>query len=211
MLKIRIGIISALAILALICAASVSASTVYTSRAAWTAQVTGITTEDFNALSGNQYQTLTLDDVTFDVPGYSDSSDLWVSCPSCYNPPFSIALVGNHWLTTVRGTFGTPVGAVGADVANLGVSDTIAIDVDINGTWYQWNVAYTYPSAFFWGIVAGNGETIDGITFSPTTSNWIGIDNFSYGGTGTPEPGTIALLGSGILGLAGVLRRKLML
>jgi hypothetical protein len=114
-------------------------------------------------------------------------------------------------MTTVRGMFGTPVGAVGADVANLGANDTIGINVDINGTWYQWNVAYTFPNAFFWGIVAGPGETIDGITYSPTTSNWVGIDNFAYGASGTPEPGTIALLGSGILGLAGVLRRKLML
>jgi|ERR1019366_4689511 hypothetical protein len=211
MLKTRIGIIAVIAMMALLGAAGVSASTIYTSRAAWTAQVSGITTEDFNALSGNEYQTLTLGNVTFDVPGYPDSSALWVSCPSCYNPPFSIALVGNHWLTTVRGMFATPVAAVGADVANLGVNDTIAIDVDINGTWYQWNVAYTYPNAFFWGIVAGQGETIDGITFTPTTNNWVGIDNFSYGGTASPEPGTIALLGSGILGLAGILRRKLML
>jgi hypothetical protein len=208
MLKTRIGSIAVIAMMALLCAAGVSASTIYTSRAAWTAQVTGITTEDFNAFSGNLYQTLTLDDVTFDVPGHPDSGALWVSCSFCY-APFDVALVGNHYMTTVRGMFNTPVGAVGADVANLSVNDTIAIDVDINGTWYQWNVAYTYPNAFFWGIVAGPGETIDGITFSPTTSNWVGIDNFAYGGT--PEPGTIALLGSGILGLAGVLRRKLML
>jgi hypothetical protein len=209
MLKTRIGIIAVIATMVLLGATGVSASTIYTSRAAWTAQVSGITTEDFNALSGQSFQTLTLDDVTFDVPGSPDSGALWVSCSGCY-APFGVALVGNHWMTTVRGMFSTPVMAVGADVANLSVNDTIAINVDINGTWYQWNVAYTYPNAFFWGIVAGAGETIDGITFSPTTSNWVGIDNFSYGGTASPEPGTIALLGSGILGLAGVLRRKLM-
>jgi hypothetical protein len=116
-------------------------------------------------------------------------------------------------MTTVRGMFGTPVTAVGADVANLSVDDIIAIDVDINGVWHQWNVGYNYPTPFFFGIVAGSGESIDGITFSPTLSNWVGIDNFSYAGadSSTPEPGSILLLGSGILGVAGILRRKLML
>ena len=136
------------------------------------------------------------------------SSALWVSCSGCYYPAIDIALVGNHWMTTVQGMFATPVGAVGADVANLSVNDTIAINVDINGVWYTWNVPYTYPDAFFWGIVAGPGESILGITYSPTTSDWVGIDNFSYGST-VPEPGTIAMLGTGLLGVAGVLRRKM--
>ena len=35
------------------------------------------------------------------------------------------------------------------------------------------------------------------------------VDNFSYGGA-TPEPSSIALLGSGLLGALGMLRRKLM-
>jgi hypothetical protein len=35
------------------------------------------------------------------------------------------------------------------------------------------------------------------------------VDNLSYQDAATPEPGTLVLLGSGILGLAGTLRRKL--
>jgi hypothetical protein len=38
----------------------------------------------------------------------------------------------------------------------------------------------------------------------------VGVDNFQIsGGTGTPEPGTLVMLGSGVLGLAGILRRKI--
>jgi hypothetical protein len=37
----------------------------------------------------------------------------------------------------------------------------------------------------------------------------IGVDDVGYGGV-TPEPGSLVLLGSGVLGIAGVLRRKLM-
>jgi hypothetical protein len=60
-----------------------------------------------------------------------------------------------------------------------------------------------------------------GVTFSGTaysvnfsgTANYIGFDNITLGsGTptpGTPEPGTLVMFGSGILGLAGMLRRKI--
>jgi hypothetical protein len=203
---LRIGTAALVSLLALSTAAS--AGVVYSNRVAWASQVTNITTETFDPLAGNVYSTLTLGNVTFSVPGHTDSSALWVSCNGCYTP-FGIALVGNHWMTTVQGMFANPVGAVGADVGNLSVNDTIAINVDINGVWYSWNVPYTYPNPFFWGIVAGPGEAIYGITYGPTTSNWVGIDNFSYGAV--PEPGTIAMLGTGVLGLAGVLRRKLLL
>jgi hypothetical protein len=203
----RICAVFLLASLMAICAAGAPAVAIYTGRAAWDSQVSGVTTQDFNALAGNQYQTLTLGNVTFDVPGYSDSSALWVSVTGAYSP-IGIALVGNHGMTTVRGTFASPVTAVGVDVANLGVNDSIAVNVDINGTWWQWNVAYTFPNAVFWGIVAGPGESIDGISFSPTTSTFVGIDNFSYGAGeaagGIPEPATCGLMGFALLGLGAI-------
>jgi hypothetical protein len=156
------------------------------------------------------YQTLTSGNVTFDVPDSPDSSALWVSPASNYNPPFDIALVGNHWDTPIRGMFGSGVAGVGADVANLSVNDLVTIAVDINGEWSQWQVAYTYPNAFFWGIVAGPGETIDGITFSPTTY-WIGIDNFSYaagGSSSVPEPAAYLLLGPALVLIGFAARRR---
>ena len=48
-------------------------------------------------------------------------------------------------------------------------------------------------------------------TLSGTGGDYVFIDNFEFNGTGTstPEPSSLLLLGSGILGLAGVIRRKL--
>jgi len=37
----------------------------------------------------------------------------------------------------------------------------------------------------------------------------LNINDITYNGTSTPEPGTLVMLGSGIIGLAGVLRRKI--
>jgi hypothetical protein len=65
-----------------------------------------------------------------------------------------------------------------------------------------------------------NGNTFLGRVYCPGGVNCGGVGTvdsgyglvtgFSFGST-TPEPSSIALFGSGILGLAGVLRRKLML
>jgi hypothetical protein len=42
------------------------------------------------------------------------------------------------------------------------------------------------------------------------TGYWL-MDNVVYNGGTTPEPGTLALLGSGVLAGLGVLRRKMLL
>lgn len=201
-----------LCVLVLIATAhTASAATIFLDRPTWNSNVSGVTTFDFNALSNNFYSSLTLGDVTFDVPGYPDSSALWVSTPGSYAPAIDVALVGNHWMTTVRGTFSPFTTAVGADVANLSGNDRISIDVNINGVWSNHVVAYTYPTSFFWGIVASPGESIEAITFTPTTSNWVGIDNFSYGtgGNTVPDAGSsLSLLGIGLAGLRAWRKRQ---
>jgi|HubBroStandDraft_6_1064221.scaffolds.fasta_scaffold04279_6 hypothetical protein len=65
-----------------------------------------------------------------------------------------------------------------------------------------------------------NGNTFMGRVYCPggvncggvgTVNNGYGlVTGFSYTSSTTPEPSSIALFGSGILGLAGVLRRKFM-
>jgi hypothetical protein len=42
-----------------------------------------------------------------------------------------------------------------------------------------------------------------------TSGHWWLMDDFTYNGTTTPEPGTLLMFGSGIVGLAGILRRKI--
>jgi PEP-CTERM motif len=58
-------------------------------------------------------------------------------------------------------------------------------------------------------ILASDGEApFDPFGFGFDTSDGIQFIGATYGGH-TPEPGTIMLLGTGVLGMAGVLRRKL--
>jgi len=57
-----------------------------------------------------------------------------------------------------------------------------------------------------------SGQTIAGMTLIPGTYTFT-IPNdtiiLDIGGKGVPEPGTLVMFGSGIIGLAGILRRKI--
>jgi len=55
------------------------------------------------------------------------------------------------------------------------------------------------------------GESISYITVSNDIGNQFMLDNLTVGSTGTsatPEPGSLALFGSGLVGLAGMIRRR---
>lgn len=57
--------------------------------------------------------------------------------------------------------------------------------------------------------IAGGGLT-DPTNTTGDLNSYFG-PNFEYGGTTVPEPGTFMMLGTGVIGLAGVIRRKLSL
>jgi hypothetical protein len=62
-----------------------------------------------------------------------------------------------------------------------------------------------------WSAIGVNFSGVaESVNFSGT-ANQIGFDNITLGSSnpGTPEPGTLVLFGSGLLGLGGVIRRRL--
>lgn len=102
-------------------------------------------------------------------------------------------------------TFSFWLSAVADDPSSFAASwngTTLYSQVDPNtgGTWTQFSFSVT-----------GTGS--DTITFSAQDDPaYIALDNVQLSGsTGTPEPGSLLLFGSGIVGLAGVIRRKLSL
>lgn len=108
---------------------------------------------------------------------------------------------------TMTFTFATPVYAVGGffNYVPFGSTPTTLAVWDASN-----NLIESYNLTFF----AGNGVNLgQWIRFDETTAigyftmtgNYVGVAN------PIPEPSTLLLLGSGALGLAGVIRRKLML
>ena len=103
-------------------------------------------------------------------------------------------------------------------------------DVYINGIWVGYfylpdcgfcSTLYTVTGAAYFAPIYGNGSYNLSIVLAQTAapgagSEWFSVLNASGGASTaffstTPEPSSILLLGSGLIGIAGVVRRKLMM
>ena len=150
--------------------------------------------------------------VTLTGSDVSGSNQQIINTTLCTNAlcGYNITLGGSQWADVYGGTltftFGTPISAFGAYFTGLqvpginisffdGSSQSVPIPGDYNngGTAF---VGFTDTAANISSV------TIVGL------NDIIGVDDVRYSGA-VPEPGTLVMFGSGILGLAGVLRRKL--
>lgn len=121
-------------------------------------------------------------------PGWLQTAgSTWTVCVGCTNPPFAGA---NIWVLP----------ACGNGVCENGNPPEPVGFWDFPGNFWNFNGTIRYL------MYEADGTVSDTIT----------IGNFGPGGdagmsfSSTPEPSSMLLLGSGALGLAGVLRRKLM-
>jgi hypothetical protein len=127
---------------------------------------------------------------------------------------FNTTIGGSQWLNVYGGfatfTFSHPISAFGAYITgnqvaginlafNDGSQQSIPIPVD-----------YSNGGAAFVGFTdsLGNITSVSVMAVAPY-GDFIGVDDVRYSGS-TPEPGSILLLGTGLLGAASLLRRKLL-
>jgi len=103
-----------------------------------------------------------------------------------------------------------PVNEFGFDLAAFS-SGTLVIQLWAEyapGQGYITTQTVTFGDTEFLGWIADSGDFINGFTTSSSAK--FGLGNFVQGGVAPiPEPGTMMLLGSGLVGLAGYARKKI--
>ena len=189
--------------------------TIYTSRSAWTAATSGVTTADFNGIAsvgsfvGYGSGPAVIDGLTF-----TSNDSMFVIDPAYYGFPYPDGFFNADYTVPNVVTIALPGSytAVGFDFGSL-FSGGASFDVTLGGLG-PFTVSSTGSTADgvldFAGFISTT--SFNTVTLSmPDAPNYNAVDNFSYGGAAIPEPASIALLGSGLLGIAGVLRRRLLL
>jgi hypothetical protein len=201
------------------------ADSFYTSESAWAAALSGSpTTINFEGLVANNSAgyygagpgaSITEGGVNFAIgPAGTDSYFFLIGDNFAYGYSMSVISIqtgGNRvppldllvTLPSAVTALGFDFGGGAPSTATVTLSDGSVQMVAVPGN----------PGLTFFGATAPGGITTVDITLPASTGGILDMADFSYGTAGTtitPEPSSFLLLGSGLVGLAGLIKRKLM-
>jgi hypothetical protein len=84
---------------------------------------------------------------------------------------------------------------------------TVTFDL-YNGATLVWTSSTLAPSGTPTWLASGYSGLVTSVDVVSPQPDFFIMDDFTYNGTSTPEPGTLGLLATGAFGALGVIRRR---